>query len=412
MNKALKWLFTGLVLLVLGKTLTVGAWQGDALWCRQLAAVGAQAGCRLLLVSICPGAGWGEAQEAARTAVSPDPSYAVYQKYRYTYQTYVYLFSGGEKTGTGSGKDSYGSAEWWKTMSWEKEAAGNGAGKDGVYGNAASEALGQAAAGNGTTAVRRLVSADQIARLQDYDYMMKTFYSVHPSTTAGRDLMRADTFLNMDLSLEKDGSVPQILIYHTHSQETYADYGPANREASVVGAGNYLTALLQARGWNVIHDTSAYDIQGGKLDRNRAYTYALEGITKILQEHPTIQVIIDLHRDGVREGVRLVSEINGKPTANLMFFQGISRTPEGPIEYLQNPYIQENSAFAFQMQVGASVKYPGLTRKIYLKGLRYNLHLRPRSTLIELGAQTNTGQEALNAMEPLAELLDMVLQGK
>jgi len=168
LNKALKWLFAGLVLLVLGKTLTVGAWQGDALWCRQLAAVGAQAGCRLLLISICPGAGWGEAQAAARTAVSPDPSYAVYQKYRYTYQTYVYLFSGEEKTGTGSGKDSYGSAEWWKTMSWEKKTAGNGA-----DGNAASEALGQAAAGNetaaGQTAVRRLVSADQIARLQDYD---------------------------------------------------------------------------------------------------------------------------------------------------------------------------------------------------------------------------------------------------
>ena len=52
-----------------------------------------------------------------------------------------------------------------------------------------------------------------------------------------------------------------------------------------------------------------------------------------------------------------------------------------------------------------------MTRKIYLKGLRYNLHLRPRSSLIEVGAQTNTYEEARNAMEPLAELLDMVLQG-
>ena len=51
-------------------------------------------------------------------------------------------------------------------------------------------------------------------------------------------------------------------------------------------------------------------------------------------------------------------------------------------------------------------------QKIYLKGLRYNLHVRPRSSLVEVGAQTNTFEEAKNAMEPLAEVLDMVLQGK
>lgn len=56
--------------------------------------------------------------------------------------------------------------------------------------------------------------------------------------------------------------------------------------------------------------------------------------------------------------------------------------------------------------------YPGLTRKIYLKAYRYNMHLRPRSLLVELGAQTNTLQEAKNACEPLAQMLDMVLAGE
>ena len=161
----------------------------------------------------------------------------------------------------------------------------------------------------------------------------------------------------------------------------------------------------------MIHDTGTYDIQGGKLDRNRAYNYALDGITGILQEHPEIQVILDLHRDGVKEGTRLVSRVNGKDTARIMFFHGMSRTPEGEIAYLPNPHLKENLAFAFQMQFAAEELYPGYTRKIYLKGLRYNLHLRGRSALIEAGAQTNTLQEALNAMEPLAELLDRVLQG-
>lgn len=312
-----------------------------------------------------------------------DPSYAIYQKYRYSYERYGYLFL----------------AE-----------SGDGDGPSGGEAPAANQTQDGAVQSSGATALAAGV-AYSLEQLMDYDFLMKHFYSVHTSTTAGRDVMNAETFLEKDMRLEKDSSVPQILIYHTHTQETYADYSPENPEASVIGIGNYLTALLEQKGWNVIHDTTTYDIQSGKLDRNRAYTYALEGITGILKKHPSIQVVLDLHRDGVKEGVHLVSEVGGKPTASIMFFQGMSRTPDGAIEYLPNPYLEENLAFAFQMQLGAAGRYPGLTRKIYMKGLRYNLHLRPRSALIEVGAQTNSYAEAKNAMEPLAELLDMVLQG-
>lgn len=249
-------------------------------------------------------------------------------------------------------------------------------------------------------------------KLADYDYMMKNFYSIHSSTTAGRELMNADEFLNRNFELTTGADQPQILIYHTHSQETFADFGPDQPDATVVGMGNYLTSLLAQKGYHVIHDTSVYDLRDGKLDRNKAYTYALDGITRILQDNPSVEVVLDLHRDGVREGVHLVSDVNGKPTANIMFFNGLSQTPTGEIEYLKNPYREDNLAFSFQMQLKAAAYYPGYTRKIYLKGLRYNMHLRPASALIEVGAQTNTYEEALNAMEPLAEVLDMVLQGK
>lgn len=249
-------------------------------------------------------------------------------------------------------------------------------------------------------------------QLADYDFLMKYFYSVHSSTTAGREEMNAEKLLGTDLSLEKEPGRPQILIYHTHSQETYADYGPDRPEATVVGIGNYLTELLEQKGYGVIHDTTVYDVIGGELDRNHAYNYALEGITGILQKNPSVEVVLDLHRDGVKEGLHMVSEVNGKTTAPIMFFNGMSQTPEGPIEYLQNPYKEENLAFSLQMQLDAAAYFPGLTRKIYLKGLRYNLHLRPRSALIEVGAQTNTYEEARNAMEPLAELVDMVLTGE
>ena len=246
-------------------------------------------------------------------------------------------------------------------------------------------------------------------QLMDYDFLMKHFYNVHTSTTADRELMNAKNLLSKDLTLEKEDA-PQILIYHTHSQETFSDY-PENPEATITGVGAYLSELLEGKGYSVIHDDGVYDYRDGKLDRSRAYTYALEGIQGILQKYPSIEVVLDLHRDGVAEGTRLVTEINGKPTAKIMFFNGTSQTPDGPIEYLPNPNREANLAFSFQMQLKAAGMYPGFTRKIYLKGLRYNQHVRARSALIEVGAQTNTYEEARNAMEPLAHILDQVLRG-
>ena len=210
--------------------------------------------------------------------------------------------------------------------------------------------------------------------------------------------------------MKKDASVPQILIYHTHSQESFKDSAPQGQ--TVADIGTYLAELLIEKGYGVYHDTTVYDLKDGILDRSKAYNYALDGITNILQQNPSIEVVLDIHRDGVNEGLHLVSEVNGKPTAQIMFFNGLSQTPEGEIAYLPNPYRSDNLAFSLKMQLGAQAYFPGLTRKIYLKGLRYNLHLRPRSALVEVGAQTNTYEEAKNAMEPLAQLLDMVLQGE
>ena len=247
-----------------------------------------------------------------------------------------------------------------------------------------------------------------LEKLNDYDYLMQKFYNVHPTTTADRDLMQAEEFLSMNLSIKKNSEVPQILIYHTHSQETYADY-LENPEADVIHLGEYLAKLLREKGYNVYHDESIYDYRNGKLDRSAAYTYALDGITGLLQKYPSIEVVLDIHRDGVAEGTRLVTEIGGGETAEIMFFNGTSMSPEGPIEYLPNPNLKNNLAFSFQMQLLAAGKYPGLTRKIYLKGLRYNEHVRARSALIEVGAQTNTYAEAKAAMVPFSDLLDQIL---
>ena len=120
--------------------------------------------------------------------------------------------------------------------------------------------------------------------------------------------------------------------------------------------------------------------------------------------------MIDLHRDGVPETTHLVTTIDGKPTGKIMFFNGLSRTKtNGDIAYLKNPYIQDNLSFSFQMQLQAESMYPGLARKIYLKGYRYSLHMMPKSLLIEAGAQTNTVEEMKNSMDLLANILYEVL---
>ncbi|MUB63262.1 stage II sporulation protein P [Hungatella hathewayi] len=377
----------------------------------------------------------GREEDGERNYREEDPAFAGYLESGKFYEEHQYLmYDGGEETGAGTmeqagttvmaaggnGADGGGNTGGQGTVAGGNAENGAMAGSPASEAGAAGGSADANAAGipqkseNMTCAASVLPLIGTTYRkeqLADYDYMMKHFYSVHTSTTAGRDLMKADEFLAKDFTLEGKNDKPQILIYHTHSQEEFSDYGPNNKEATVIGIGTYLTELLTAKGYNVIHDKSVYDLQNGKLDRNKAYTYALDGVTRILQENPSIEVILDLHRDGVNESLHMVNEVNGKPTAPIMFFNGVSQTPEGPIEYLPNPYRSDNLAFSFQMQLDAAAYFPGLTRKIYIKGLRYNLHLRPRSVLIEVGAQTNTYQEARNAMEPLAEVLNMVLQG-
>lgn len=251
-------------------------------------------------------------------------------------------------------------------------------------------------------------------KLADYDYLLNQFFIVDTNTSADSQNLNAAAFMEKDLTLEKDASQPQILIYHSHSQEFFADSDTSNPEDGVVGMGNYLTQLLTEQyGYQVLHVTEQFDVVDGQIDRNRAYDYAREYVEPLLEEHPSIEVVLDLHRDGVPEDRRLVTEINGKPTAQIMFYNGLSYTVNnGPVDYLPNPYIQDNLAFSFQLEMQAAQYYPDFYRGIYLSGLRYNLHLRPRALLLEVGAQTNTVEEVRNAMEPFADILNKVLSGE
>ena len=247
-------------------------------------------------------------------------------------------------------------------------------------------------------------------QLKDYDFLISRLYNVDGSTKTTPQQLNAEKLLNYDFHVNKETEGAQILIYHTHSQETFADSIPGDEGTSIVGMGSYLTTLLQQQGFRVIHNKDIFDMVDGTLDRNKAYTRAEPVIRQIIEENPDIQIVIDLHRDGVGEKVHLVKEIEGKQTAQVMFFNGLSYSAKnGNIEYLPNPYIENNLALTMQMKLASDNLFPGFARKVYLKSLRFNLHLHPGAMLIEAGAQTNTVEEMRNAMEVLARVLGDVL---
>jgi len=253
-----------------------------------------------------------------------------------------------------------------------------------------------------------------LEQLKNTNFLINNFYIVDPDTKVSEALFNSEVMLDMDMTIKQKSDAPQILIYHTHSQEAFIDSRQNTEADSVVGIGTYLTEILEEQyGYNVIHDKTSYDIVNGELDRNKAYNYARTGIEKILKDNPTIEVVIDLHRDGVdKEAYKRIITVNQEETAQIMLYNGLCRDQNGPLTRLDNPNLEDNLAFSLQLQLKSLKLYPGLFYKNYLHAYRYNLDVKPKSILMELGTNFNTVQSEKNAMNPFAEILDSVLQGK
>lgn len=248
-------------------------------------------------------------------------------------------------------------------------------------------------------------------QLQNYNFLVQNCYTIDSSTNVDAEELSADSLLKEDFHIDTSSGDYKVLIYHTHGSEAFSDSRPGVTEDTVIGVGDELTRILEDDyGIPVYHDRTVYDVVDGVEDRSRAYDYASDGIDAILEQYPSIEVVLDIHRDGVRDEVRLVREIDGLPTAQIMFLNGMSRTNEnGEIDYLYNPYRQDNLAFSLQMHLAGKAMYGDLMRRIYVRGYCFNLDKKARSSLIEVGAQTNTVAEAKNAMVPLGAILYKVL---
>ncbi len=251
------------------------------------------------------------------------------------------------------------------------------------------------------------------SKLTDIAALRKNFYIVDKKTLMTKDYFDVNKFLNTDLKIKKNGDFPKVLIFHTHSHEMFADSNPNDIFEGIVGAGERLKEKLEEKGIKCIHNTDRFDVVDGKVKIMGAYERMEPTVRKILADNPSIEVVIDLHRDGIDESKKLVKTINGKPTAQIMFFNGICRiVKDGKLEEtdgLSNPHVPVNLAFSFNMQAKAKQMFPGFSRGIYLNAYRYSLHMAPKSTLIEMGAQNNTKEEIFNAVDLLAEVIAKVI---
>ena len=240
---------------------------------------------------------------------------------------------------------------------------------------------------------------------------LKVSYAIDKKTGMADDLFNINEMASKNLHINMEGNGPKILIFHTHGSEMYAD--SKNINEGVIGAGEQLKSILEDKyGVECLHITDRFDYVNGKVQRDGAYERAEPVITKIIEENPSIQLVIDLHRDGVNENLHLATNIDGKSYAKIMFFNGICRKWDNgslvPIQGLENPYVKTNLALSYQMQKAVLNFNPDLPRKIYINAYRYSLHMKDKSMLIELGAQTNTVEEVGNSIEIIADAIGEV----
>ena len=255
-----------------------------------------------------------------------------------------------------------------------------------------------------------LGNINDIFLMKGFDIIKKNLYNIDRTAYVYDSDLDIKKLLAADTKVDLRGNEPKILIFHTHSQEAFADSREGEASDLIIGVGEVLAEILaDVYGVSVLHHKGVYDMVGGKVVRGGSYEAMERGVSKILEDNPSIEVMIDLHRDSLPSGRHLVADVNGRQTAMIMFFNGICRLNENgqsvPTSGLVNNYIYENLALSLKMKLLANEMYPGFTRKNYIKPYRYSLHMRPHSLLIEVGSDANTVKEAKNAMAPLADML-------
>ena len=205
------------------------------------------------------------------------------------------------------------------------------------------------------------------------------------------------------------GEEPTVLIVHTHTTESYtrvdepytesAAWRTADEDYNMVAIGEIVKGILEDNGIPVIHDRELHDYPS----YNGSYTRTRRVIQDYVNQYPSIQLILDLHRDAAGEGsnqMRTSATVDGESSAQLMLVMGTN--------YDSYP---ENLSLALKLHAQLEQQCPGITRPLQLRAARFNQDLCPGSLLVEVGAAGNTHPEARRAAEQLAEAIVALAEG-
>ena len=210
-----------------------------------------------------------------------------------------------------------------------------------------------------------------------------------------------------DLNWDLTGEGPTVLILHSHATESYtkskgesykesSDYRTLNENYNMLSIGAYLEEKLKEGGLGVVHAKDLHDYPS----YSGSYVNSRKTVQAYLKKYPTIQLVLDLHRDAADDGfggqMDTSATVDGKESARLMMVVG---TNAGGMNH---PNWEDNLALAMKLHVVLEKRFPGLCRTISFRKQRFNQDLSPGALLIEVGAAGNTHAEALVAADALA----------
>lgn len=213
------------------------------------------------------------------------------------------------------------------------------------------------------------------------------------------------------LAFSLDNQGPQILIIHTHTTESYSEENylinasdrNLDEKKNIVAVGEAMAEVFERNGISVYHDKTVHDYPS----YNGAYQRAATTIRNDLEAYHGIKVVLDVHRDGITKEdgtkVKLLTEINGKKTAQVMLVVGTDTN-------LPHDNWRENFKFAVKIQEKAIEAYPTLMRQINLRKERFNEQMTKGSLIVEVGTNGNTLDEALEGGRDIADVISAVLK--
>ena len=241
------------------------------------------------------------------------------------------------------------------------------------------------------------------------------FENVRVRNTTETKTLNIESVLSEPLDLKIDKSKPAVLIFHSHTSEGYEmierewyaeGYIPRSNDENlnVVRVGTEIADYLRSMGYTVIHDKTIHDD-----NYSDSYPNSRKTVAKHLEEHPEIQIVLDIHRDSISldNGTKIkpLNTINGKKAAQLMIITGAE---EGKVEDFSD--WEHNLRFALNLQKECETLFEGLMRPVLFSQRKYNMDMTRFSLLIEMGSEANTLEEACYSARLFAAALGSLME--